>query len=270
MSTQKTKFTVGLFVASGIGIALIAFIWLGMSRFLEKGRYYAAYFNESVQGLDVDSPVKYRGVSVGRVDHIGVAPDSKLIEVILKIETAQLLETDIVAQLKAVGITGTMFVELDRKEPGEPDRSPALNFPTEYPVVSSTPSDISQILEGISEVIQHVKSIDLKGISDKTNSVLENANGLLADADMKGISNSLKASLQRINDILAKEKWDQILASLEDASHSLKSTLGKADRSLSRVENTVGIVDGMIEEERRPYGRPSKDSRRLWGMPIPC
>ena len=66
MASQKTKFMVGIFVAGGFGIALVAFIWLGMSRFLETGRYYAVYFNESVQGLTVDSPVKYRGVAVGK------------------------------------------------------------------------------------------------------------------------------------------------------------------------------------------------------------
>jgi len=73
MASTRIKFTVGLFVASGIGFALIAVIWLGMSRFLEKGQYYATYFNESVQGLDIESPVKYRGVSIGRVQRVGVA-----------------------------------------------------------------------------------------------------------------------------------------------------------------------------------------------------
>lgn len=111
MASLKTKFTVGLFVASGIGIGLLVIVWLGMSRFFEKGQHYAAYFNESVQGLQIDSPVKFRGVSIGRVDSIGVAPDSKLIQVILKIESGQTMDSRIVAQLKSVGITGSKFVE---------------------------------------------------------------------------------------------------------------------------------------------------------------
>ena len=111
MASQRTKYTVGLFLIFGIGIALLAFIWLGMSRFLQKGHYYATYFNESVQGLDKDAPVKYRGVSIGRVDSIEVAPDARLIEVILKIETGQKLDNDIVAQLSPVGITGGMIIE---------------------------------------------------------------------------------------------------------------------------------------------------------------
>jgi len=38
---------VGLFVAGGIAFVLLAIIWLGMSRFFEKGQYYVTYFNES-------------------------------------------------------------------------------------------------------------------------------------------------------------------------------------------------------------------------------
>jgi len=116
MASQKAKFIVGLFLVCGIGIALLAFIWLGMSRYFEKGRFYVTYFNESVQGLDKDSPVKYRGVSVGRVHSISVAPDSKLVKVVLKIETGMVLDTNMVAQLKSVGITGSVFIELDQKK----------------------------------------------------------------------------------------------------------------------------------------------------------
>ena len=97
MASQKIKFTVGLFLTCGILMALLAFIWLGVSRVFEKGQHYVTYFNESVQGLNVDSAVKYRGVSVGRVDSIGVAPDSKLVEVVLKIETDQELGEDTVS-----------------------------------------------------------------------------------------------------------------------------------------------------------------------------
>ena len=73
MASQKTKFAVGLFVAGGLACVVLVVIWLGMSRFLEKGQFYVTYFDESIQGLVVDSPVKYRGVFIGRVDSFGVA-----------------------------------------------------------------------------------------------------------------------------------------------------------------------------------------------------
>ncbi|MBU1398714.1 MAG: MCE family protein, partial [Proteobacteria bacterium] len=106
MASIKTKFSVGIFVMLGLFVAFIAIIWLGMSHFFEQGQLYSAYFDDSVQGLAKDSPVKYRGVTIGRVADILVAPDAKLIEVILKIETDMKPDKNIVAQLKSVGITG--------------------------------------------------------------------------------------------------------------------------------------------------------------------
>ena len=112
MASIKTKLLVGIFVLVGFFIAIIGLIWFGMSGQLEKGRFYIAYFDESVQGLDKDSPVKYRGVSIGRVENIGVAPDAKLIQVVMKIEAGLKNREQLVAQLKSVGITGIMFIRL--------------------------------------------------------------------------------------------------------------------------------------------------------------
>jgi phospholipid/cholesterol/gamma-HCH transport system substrate-binding protein len=216
MASQRTKFTVGLFVIVGIGIGLLAVIWLGMSSIFQKGRFYAAYFDESVQGLDIDSQVKYRGVSIGRVERIGVAPDSRLIEVILKIESDEEVESDIVAQLKIVGITGSMFIELDRKKAGEPDRSPSLSFPSAYPIVATKPSDISELLRGFDEVLNHIKALDLKGISDRIIVTLENANRMITEADIKSISKNL-------NSLLAEAK----------------TTMSRAGKAVGRVEKLV-------------------------------
>jgi phospholipid/cholesterol/gamma-HCH transport system substrate-binding protein len=232
MASEKVKFTVGLFVASGIAIGLTAIVLLGLTGFLEKGQYYVTYFNESVQGLDVDSPVKYRGVSVGRVESIAVAPDSKLIEVIMKIESEQPLESDMVAQLKLVGITGIMFVELDRKKDGEPDRSPPLSFPTKYPIVASKPSDISELLRGIDDVLNQINSLDLQGISDRIKLAVDSVNQAIIDANVKGISNDIGSSLTSLERILEAERWDNILNSMQKVSQSLDALMSEEETEI--------------------------------------
>jgi phospholipid/cholesterol/gamma-HCH transport system substrate-binding protein len=239
MASKKTKFTVGLFVACGVTFALLAIIWLGMSRIFAKGQHYIAYFNESVQGLDTESPVKYRGVSIGRVKSIGVAPDSKLIEVVLKIESGQALDTDIVAQLKSVGITGSMFVELDRKRKGEADRSPSLSFPSEYPIVASKPSEISELVRGIDDVLDQIRSLDLKGISDKIKANLDNINQAIHDANVKGLSRDLRATLVRAGQVFDNDRWDTIMTQVAEAGHSVNALLKKADQGLTRMDSIV-------------------------------
>jgi phospholipid/cholesterol/gamma-HCH transport system substrate-binding protein len=243
MASQKVKFTVGLFVFSGIVIAVLAFIWLGMSRFLEKGQKYAIYFDESVQGLDIDAPVKYRGVTTGRVVDIDVAPDSRLIQVIAKMEKGHNLETDIVAQLSVVGITGSMFIELDLKGKDEPDKTPELSFKPEYPVFASKKSNITEILEGIDDFLLQIRAIDLDGISGRIKDTLDNFNKVMADANIKGLSGKLESSLDDINAIVDRERWDRILSSAENTIKSIETIAGKADGSVDRLDNTLKSLE---------------------------
>ncbi len=239
MASQKTKFTVGLFLAGGLAIAVLSAVWLGMTKFLMKGTHYVTYFNESVQGLDKDSPVKYRGVPVGRVERIEVAPDSKLVKVVLRIESGQTLDRDIVAQLKAVGITGSVFIELDRKTPDEPDRSPALSFPSEFPIVASRPSEISQILQGLDDIVNKVNKIDFAGITRQFQDDLKRIDQAIADANVKGLSASLEAALRGLRRITENERWEVILTSVEDTTKSLSTLMDKGDKTLEDVRGLI-------------------------------
>ena len=251
MASQKTKFVVGLFLVCGIGIALLAFIWLGMSRYFEKGKFYVTYFNESVQGLDKDSPVKYRGVSVGRVQSIGVAPDSKLVMVVLKIETGMVLDTNMVAQLKSVGITGSVFVELDQKTKDEVDRSPPLSFPSEYPIVASKPSELAQILRGIDDIVNKIKALDLEGIVAKMKSSLDTIETTIQEANVKGVSRKLEASIDQLHRILDYEHWEKILASTEATVQSANEFFVKGNATLTHVESALSQARGVISDNEQ-------------------
>jgi phospholipid/cholesterol/gamma-HCH transport system substrate-binding protein len=183
MARKTSRFMIGLFVTIGILIGMVAVVWLGASKYFEKGATYVTYFDESVQGLQLDSAVKYRGVEAGRVEKIRVAPDNRLIEVVMKINLRGKLEREYVAQLKAAGITGIVFVELDRKESDKPDVSPKITFASEYPVISSKPSDVKQLLTGIDNVIQSLNKIDTQGISDQIKSTLKVLESVVASVD---------------------------------------------------------------------------------------
>ena len=252
MASTKTKFAVGLFVAGGISIALLAIIWLGLTRYFEKGQYYVTYFNESVQGLDKDSPVKYRGVTIGRVEKIGVAPDSKLIEVVLKIESGQKLGTDIVAQLKPVGITGSMFIELDQKKKDEPDHSPHLSFPSKYPIVASKPSEISELLHGIDNVLDQLNSLDLEGISNKLKSALDSLNQAIVDANVKAISKNLASSLETID--------RKILEQVESTTSHLDRHLATTGQNLEKASTNLNRLLELLADQ---------PSQLLFGAPPP-
>lgn len=255
MASQKTKFAVGLFLVGGISVALVALIWLGVTRFFEKGHFYATYFNESVQGLDKDAPVKFRGVTIGRVESIGVAPDSKLIKVVLNVESGMVLESNIVAQLKNVGITGSMFVELDQRKAGEPDQSPPLSFPSEYPIVASKPAELSELLRGLDEVLGKIKALDLEGIVSRIKLNLDLLDHVIRQANVEGISQKVETTLDQMNRITDKRQWDEILKSLRETLDSANSTFSHADETLAQAEAIMidkgSVIQGALEEFRK-------------------
>jgi phospholipid/cholesterol/gamma-HCH transport system substrate-binding protein len=205
--------------------------------------------------------------------------------VLLKIESKQVLDRSIVAQLKDVGITGSMFVELDRKKEGEPDRSPRITFPSEYPIVASKPSEFSELLRGLDDVLNHIKTIDLKGISDKLKLTLDNVNRMIADAevkavsakvrnsldnidrmiveaDVKGISTRLQSSLERADRILDSKRWDRILASVDDAAQSLNRLMDKAGTSLGQMDKMLVGVEGVVADNEEDIRKAVKDLRQ--------
>ncbi|MDI6798043.1 MAG: MlaD family protein, partial [Desulfatibacillaceae bacterium] len=204
MASNRTKFSVGIFLIAGVCLAVAAVIWVGMSGYLEKGKLFSVYFDESVQGMDKDSPVKYRGVNVGRVERLEVAPDGILIEAILKIDPERMdpgliVEKDgilikrhditgVYAQIKNVGITGLRFVELDRLTPRTDVVGLDLSFKPPYPVIPSRPSEFKQIFDEAEAFFARVRSIDYEGIAGRFRENLDELHAAVTAADVAGIS----------------------------------------------------------------------------------
>lgn len=264
MPSQKTKLAVGLFLVVGTAVALVAFIWLGMTRYFEKGYLYVTYFNESVQGLDRASPVKYRGVTIGRVESISVAPDSKLIKVVLKVETDMVLDTNIVAQLRNVGITGSMFVELDQRKEEEPDHSPPLTFPSEYPIVASKPAEISELLRGLDEVLTKIKSIDLDSVVNKLEVNLDLIGDAFRQADVAGLSRKAEKTLDEMNRLMDQDRWDVILENLRKTIQSADSMFARAEKTFHRAESIMADKGDILGEALEDFRETTRRANALF------
>jgi phospholipid/cholesterol/gamma-HCH transport system substrate-binding protein len=232
MARQVSTFMIGLFVTIGVIIGVSIIVWIGASQYFEKGTLYVTYFDESVQGLQRDSSVKYRGVDVGRIVKIGVAPDNKLIEVVMKIDLKNGLEANTMTQLKTVGITGIVFVELDRQDSGIHDMSPKIDFPAEYPVISSRPSEVRKILSGIGEVLDKMKMIDFREISEQIKATAKSADNFLAGGRTNRIMSNLESATTTLDKSMAR------LEKIISEGH-LEATLTEARQSLTDVRQTI-------------------------------
>lgn len=246
MATIRTKFMVGMFVVIGLSLAVVAIIWLGMANYFEEGQLYVAYFDESVQGLDKDSPVKYRGVSIGRVYSIGVAPDSNLIQVVLKIETSIDLDESIVAQLKSVGITGLMFVELEKLE----DRSLVLTHPvsfsTKYPIINTKPSDKKQFFDAVNDVLNEFKSLNFGEVSRHLQSTLEKIDQAIEDAEIQQMSRQIQALIGNIQSLTDSDKSHTVIDRLNTSLDAVSDLAAEGKTALSNLDTAVGHADAAI------------------------
>ena len=117
METDRHYFFEGLFsVVFAVGAALF-FVWL-----TNTGRSddvtYRIHFAESVSGLSVGDPVKFRGVDVGTVKAMSLDPqDPRQVQVDVRLRKDTPVKTDTRAILKLKGITGVVFIELNGGSP---------------------------------------------------------------------------------------------------------------------------------------------------------
>lgn len=207
---------------------------------------YVSYFDESVQGLKVDSSVKYRGVEAGRVRSIRVAPDGRLIEVVMKIYLKDVIHRNTIARVSLSGLSGVSFVSLSPGTPEELRQSPKVTFPVRYPLIPTEPSELKVILSALDQTLGGMKQLDLKGISEQLKTTAMSVSSAMSDKRINTIMNSLQSmaiNLDRtsrtIDEIVAKGHIGRILAETGETVKEARKTVGEAKGLLSELRNDV-------------------------------
>jgi len=221
METKVNYTLVGAFVLF-LGAALVAAaLWLASGgAFRQKYDLYRAIEEESVAGLNLNAPVKYNGVDVGKVRQIQLDPGNpERVNLVFAIEHGTPIKVDTLAVLKTQGLTGIAYVELS----GGADTAPLLQATADgqYPLIRTKPS-LSTRLENI-----------LSSVLAKLDGTSNNLNAILSDENKTAIKSTL-ADLASLAHTLAARK-DSIDAGLIDAAR----TFERAARAAARIEPTL-------------------------------
>ncbi len=155
METRASHFLVGLFALSLVVIFSAAVLWLAKSRYTEDETLYYIYFRGAVTGLQIGSPVRYRGVPVGSVTNIAIDSENvELIEVTVALKRNTPVRIDTVASLALAGITGGSFVQLTGGTQSSPPLTPRDG--KRRGVIRSVPSQLEQVFENAPELLSQL------------------------------------------------------------------------------------------------------------------
>jgi phospholipid/cholesterol/gamma-HCH transport system substrate-binding protein len=184
METDKRYFFEGLFIIVVLIAAALAFVWLAKSGHRDDV-IYRIRFAESVSGLALGDPVKFRGVDVGTVKAMAIDPtDLRLVRVDVRLRKETPVKTDTTASLRLKGITGVVFVELNGGSPNAKSLREATPG-ADIPEIPSEKSSLTNIVEQLPKVLEKFSSIEgqtkkvLTDVGEVTKKVKEDPSLLL-------------------------------------------------------------------------------------------
>jgi paraquat-inducible protein B len=284
-------FRLGIFVFTGIALIVSLILIFGTGQIFKKTMMTETYIEQSIIGLDIGAPVRFRGVKLGQVTSIRLSGnlyenDKPLAErreyvvVRMKIDINQAeilgstgkLPSDLRARIKSQGITGVNYIELDyvRDMPGY--RTLSYDWEPEYIVIGSLPSQTDIFFSGIQKVLDNLGDMNLAGTQKKFDELLVNLNTIIG-GDGKGNSGiatsveRLNILLGRIDEVANKAELELLMREVIATTVILRQTLSSVQGdTLSSVENLKQITDQLNDLARVASRYPSSV---VWGEPPP-
>ncbi|MFP5221399.1 MAG: MlaD family protein [Acidobacteriota bacterium] len=284
MSLKTNYFKLGLFIIGATVLILLALIFFGLGALHQDKIMLESYFDESVQGLDIGSPLKFKGVKIGSVQRIRFVfnkyHDIKdvpfryvLVEMALDQESAMALksreglkeaiwrevENGLRVRIAPQGLTGTGYLEMDYVNPRANKPLP-ITWTPEYYYVPSAPSTIARLEETFETFSKLLRKIDDAGVDV----AVQNINALLIvlreavkDANVSGLSenvNHLIADLRKtnehLNDIMGSKEAREAFKNLGQTLANLKVTTENLPQAIADLRKLVREVNVLVSTQR--------------------
>jgi paraquat-inducible protein B len=251
MSTPTNHWKLGLFVVVGFVLALVTVVALGARSMKKEVVGYETFFDESVQGLEVGSPVKFRGVTIGYVSSIDIAVDHRHVDVTSDLAVKDLKEMGLAAgkgtslhldipsglrmQLASQGITGVKFMQIDFFDEKD-NPPPLLPFAAPKNYIPAAVSTLKNLEDAIVHAVNRVPEV-----ADQLLTIMTRVDGILVSLEGQKIPEQTSATLTRVN---------EVLASLQSTVKGLdtQKLSGQAQATLANLNGTVSRMNAMLEK----------------------
>ena len=258
MAQRANYFKLGLFVIGAAVAGIAVLVIIGTGRWFTPRVTMETYFNESVQGLDIGSKMKYRGVVIGEVTRIsftyvkyeldkqmGERKRYVLVEAQLEPRlvggkasadiaspetTGVEVERGLRVRLAPQGITGTNYLEVDYLDPGTPVLP--IDWVPEFIYIPSAPSTVTTFVNAATEIVDRLHRLDIEGMVNNLNKLLLTADKTLGSLDTGRLQARTEQTLGKLDSTLDQiqakklsQEAQQLIADLRQTNSELKSTL---------------------------------------------
>jgi paraquat-inducible protein B len=254
MKPKLSPFLVGSFVLGGLVLLVVALLALrSFHPFAPPGRFLA-YFKESVQGLDVGSAVKLRGVRVGRIVAIRVqyagAGRPAEVEITAELDRhvledragqpialsdpktlQRLVDEGLRAKIDLVGITGLQFLQLDFFDP-KVFPAPPVPHDSPHPVVPAVRSSLSTLIGNVSRIANQLESVDFAALSHELQSLLATSRRQLDGLDLPGLVTRLTAAAASVEAFAGSPDARVAFTHLNRTTQELQALTAHLDRQV--------------------------------------
>ena len=291
MSQKTNYFKLGMFVIIAVVILLVGLFFLGAREMFRKEWTFETYFDGSVQGLDVGSPVKMMGVKIGSVSRIrfvyeiyeternyvyilftidpraiGAKMPEQSLEDLIR-GTRELVDKGLRLTLTSQGITGISFLDAAYYEPDKVEEV-EIDWTPENPYIPSVPGTLARLSSSLEKTLANLAEVDFAAVGKK------------ADRTFSSVNETMEEEIRPMIAELRKEATPA-LANLREASGGAPEITARLNVTLQEVSGWMNDQKGSLAEVIENLRIVSDNLRQLtesarqdpshvlWGKPPP-
>lgn len=267
MSKKANPTLIGAFVIGAIAITVFAVYFFAKQTLFTKTDKYILYFPQSVNGLDVGSSVKFKGVEIGWVDNIFLQFEnsSTNVPVVINIPRKKAMNVKTISSIllnpelfKAEVerglrgsldlqsfLTGKYFIEMDYF-PDDPAVFLGMNPP--YVEIPTVYSSYEKMWIAIQNTFEKISKVDFVTMTEHIKSVAKKLDVKLDELDFKEINDKLISAMDSF-----RKMSSNIDKHIDPLSTDLKHALGNASKAFEALKQAATSVDNLTSPDA-PYG----------------
>ncbi|MFU8845133.1 MAG: MlaD family protein, partial [Bacteroidales bacterium] len=246
--TPAFKARLGLFIAVGLAIFVIAIFYIGKQQNLFNPVFKVTANFQNVSGLQVGNNVRFSGINVGIVDNIMIINDSTVqVDLLIRKNVQEFIKADSEATIGSSGIIGDRIVIIAQGS------NSAATVADDQHISSAEPVETDAIIASLNNTAANVEIIahELAEVMSNINSGKGMLGQLIVDSVIAGnvsqtIANFMKSSegfdetieVTKENVFEFMEKLQLTVAKTEIASNALGEIMVK----INSGEGTLGML----------------------------